>query len=163
MRITLTLILFVLLSNITVAQNTTDSINSTPEKVIKNLFLALKTGDSTLARSVFSEEAQLITSYVNADGTQKIHKANIDHFIEAIGAPHDAIWDERISNLSIDQSDGLAQAWMMYEFYSGEFFSHCGVNAIQIMLQGNDWKIISIADTRRKQDECEILQKIELH
>lgn len=144
------------------AQTGTDSLVKEPRETIDALFSAMQKGDSTLARSVFSENAQMTSSYVDKNGIQRVHAGSVDAFVSAIGTPHDAIWDERVSNLTIQKDGGLAQAWMDYEFYLGEQFSHCGVNAIQLVLKGNDWKIISIADTRRPQDECAILRKIEI-
>jgi hypothetical protein len=37
-----------------------------------------------------------------------------------------------------------------YVFYHGTERSHCGVNALQLVQQGNDWRIVQLTDTRRQ-------------
>jgi hypothetical protein len=60
------------------------------------------------------------------------------------------VWDERIGEVEIKIDDNLATAWMNYAFYVGDTFSHCGVNAFQLAKGEAGWKVIQIADSRRK-------------
>jgi SnoaL-like domain len=48
----------------------------------------------------------------------------------------------------------MAMAWTPYKFYIGENFSHCGVNLFTLVKLEQDWKIVNIIDTRRRQG-CE--------
>jgi hypothetical protein len=41
---------------------------------------------------------------------------------------------------------------MNYAFYLDDQFSHCGVNAFQLVRMEAGWQIIQITDTRRR--EC---------
>ncbi len=75
----------------------------------------------------------------------------IDAFVAAVGTPHDEVWDERIWNVQVRVDGNLATAWMDYAFYLGERFSHCGVNAFQLFRGPEGWRIIQIADTRRRE------------
>lgn len=84
-----------------------------------------------------------------------LHLVSVDQFLEAVGTPHDEVWDERIWDVSIDVDDRLAAAWMKYAFIIGEQFSHCGVNAFQFFHGEDGWKIIQITDTRRM-DACDL-------
>jgi hypothetical protein len=72
-----------------------------------------------------------------------------DGFVSAVGTPHDEVWDERVGEIRIRVDNGLATAWMDYTFYLGETRSHCGVNAIQLVLTEDGWKMLNIVDTRR--------------
>ena len=54
----------------------------------------------------------------------------------------------RYSKFNIDGK--LAQVWVPYHFYLNGMLSHCGANSFQLMKENEDWKIISILDTRRK-------------
>jgi hypothetical protein len=38
-----------------------------------------------------------------------------------------------------------------YVFYVGDRFSHCGVDSFQLVRISAGWRIIQIADTRRKE------------
>jgi hypothetical protein len=40
---------------------------------------------------------------------------------------------------------------MDYSFYLGDKFSHCGVDAFLLARDGTEWKVVSLADTRRRQ------------
>ena len=126
---------------------------STPESTVKALFKSMYDGDSTLAKQVFVRDASLHSVYTTKQGEQKIKEGNLAAFVEAIGSPHDQVWDERISNLSVKIDGDLAHAWMDYSFYIGEKFSHCGVNAMHLIRKEGKWKIFQIVDTRRK-TEC---------
>jgi hypothetical protein len=75
-----------------------------------------------------------------------------EEFKNAVGTPHEDIWDERISNVKIQLDGNLAQVWMNYSFYLNDKFSHCGVNAVQLIRTNNGWKMIHLADTRRLTD-----------
>ncbi len=65
------------------------------------------------------------------------------------------VWDERIWDLNIQVDDHLASAWMKYAFFRGSAFSHCGINHFLLAEEKDGWKVIHIADTRRK-DNCQI-------
>lgn len=71
-------------------------------------------------------------------------------FLQAVGAPREEVWDERISNLQIQIDGPLASAWMDYSFYRGDAFSHCGVNTMTLLREEDGWKIFAISDTRRR-------------
>jgi type II secretory pathway component PulL len=68
-----------------------------------------------------------------------------------VGTPHDQVWDERTRNEVVHQDGTLASVWMDYSFYAGDRFSHCGVDAFLLAREGDDWKIVSLADTRRRE------------
>lgn len=52
----------------------------------------------------------------------------------------------------------LATAWTPYAFYLGDTLSHCGTNAFQLAKLKDDWKIIQITDTRRK--DCDVPERV---
>lgn len=123
-------------------------------EVVDRLFDGMRAGDSTAVRSVLHPEARLLTT-ATRDGKPMLHAASIAQFLEAIGTPHDQVWDERIWDLDIRNDDRLATAWMKYAFYVGDKFSHCGVNAFQFFDGEDGWKVIQITDTRRT-DGCDL-------
>jgi len=125
---------------------------TTPENAISTLFKSMHDGDSTLANLVFTDEASLNSVFTTKDGIQKVKTGKVSGFINAIGTPHDEIWDERVTNLKVQIDGDLAQAWMDYSFYLGDKFSHCGVNAMHLVRKDGEWKIFQLMDTRRKED-----------
>ncbi len=116
--------------------------------VVERLFDAMRAGDSAMARSVFHAEARLIGTTAR-DGSPETRLTPIDRFIQAIGSPHDAVWDEQLWDAEVRVDGALATVWTKYAFYLGERFSHCGVDSVQLARSSDGWKIVSLADTRR--------------
>lgn len=120
--------------------------------VIDQLFLGMKNGDSSMVSAVFHPDIQMVSTFTDREGNPQTHKDTADEFKNAVGTPHDQVWNERISNIEIQIDGNLAQAWMDYSFYLDETFSHCGVNAIQLFKTTEGWKMVHLADTRRRSD-----------
>lgn len=119
---------------------------------VHRLFDAMRAGDSTAARSVFLPDASMASVSVR-DGVPTVQRGSVDRFVQAIGTPHDQVWDEKIWNPEVRVDGDLATAWMDYAFYLGDRFSHCGVDAFQMLRTSEGWKIFHLADTRR-QEPC---------
>lgn len=122
---------------------------------VETMFEGMRKGDSTMVHSVFSDEVRMFSSFTTLEGEEMLRPGSLTHFLHAVGTPHDQVWDERIWDLKIEVDDNLAHAWMNYAFYAGESFSHCGVNAMQLVKMNGQWKIVHLIDTRRKTN-CDI-------
>lgn len=118
--------------------------------VIERLFDGMRAGDSTVVRAVFDEEAQMQSIDVR-DDAPALRRGSVDRFVEAVGRPHDEVWDERIWDPVVHVDGPLATAWTPYAFYLGDAFSHCGVNAFHLIRRGDAWKIFHLVDTRREE------------
>jgi hypothetical protein len=120
--------------------------------VLDLLFDGMRAGDSTMVRRAMHPEA-IFRTIDHRNGGPSLETGSVAGFIEAVGSPHDALWDERISDVEIRVDGPLAQAWMQYAFWLGDALSHCGVNAMELFHDGSDWRIIHVTDTRRS-DGC---------
>jgi hypothetical protein len=121
-------------------------------KPIRQLFEGTKKGDSTLVRQSFHSTARMQTIAFNQEKQPVVIEESLDRFLKAIATPHPEIYDERILKYEVQIDDNLAAFWTEYEFYVGKNFSHCGVNAFQLVKNAeNEWKIIQVIDTRRKE------------
>ena len=79
-------------------------------------------------------------------------KGSLADFLKAIGTPHPEVWNEKIWNTEIRIDDNLAQIWTDYAFYVDDRFSHCGVDAFQLVKETDGkWRIVHLIDTRRKE------------
>lgn len=122
--------------------------------VVQRLFDGMRAGDSAAVRATFAPDARLVSTGVR-DGEPSMQSVPIDRFIEAVGQPHDEVWDEKIWDVEIRIDDNLATVWNQYAFFLGERFSHCGVDAFQLFKGSEGWLIFHLADTRRTEG-CEI-------
>ena len=123
--------------------------------VIVELFDGMRAGDSAMVRRTFAPDARLVSTSIR-DGQPVLESVEIDRFIEAVGTPHEEVWDERLWNVEVRVDANLATVWTEYAFYLGEELSHCGVDAFQLFRSRDGWKIFQIADTRRGADTCDI-------
>ena len=121
-------------------------------EVIQNMFDAMRAGDSTALRKTFHPTIRLQSTVTDKEGIPKLVNGDIEKFIEAVGTPHDDMWDEKIWGYEVKVEDNLATAWTPYTFYVGKRMSHCGVNAFHLYKGIKGWKITQITDTRSKQD-----------
>ncbi len=123
-------------------------------KTIDQLFDGMRKADSSLVRSAFHVDPTMQSCYTNKKGERIVKTESIEDFINAVGSPHAEIWDERTYNIEINVDGPMAQAWVPYQFYIDSTFSHCGVNAFQLIKPDSlsPWKIIRIMDTRRRKD-----------
>ena len=122
--------------------------------VVEGLFDAMRAGDSTAMRAALHPSATAATASIREGVPTLTRETSLDGFVQAVGTPHEDVWDERIWDAEVEVDGPLATAWMKYAFYAGETFSHCGVDAFQLFKGQDGWKIFHIADTRR-QEGCE--------
>jgi len=122
--------------------------------VVDALFDAMRAGDSSAMRAGLHPSATGATTFVREGVPMLTREASLEGFVQAVGTPHEEVWDERIWDAEVKVDGTLATVWTQYAFYAGEQFSHCGVDAFQLFKGEDGWKIFHIADTRRREG-CE--------
>jgi len=118
--------------------------------VINRMFDGMRKGDSAMVRSTFHPSLTVASASVR-NGTPVLAAGSADEFLNAVGTPHEQVWDERIWDPVVQVDGTLATAWTPYAFHLGDRLSHCGVNAFQLFKGSDGWKIIRITDTRRRE------------
>ncbi|MDT0631873.1 nuclear transport factor 2 family protein [Rubrivirga litoralis] len=121
---------------------------------VDQLFDGMRAADTTAIRAVLHPEARLFTA---AGGAEALVPTGIGSFLAAV-ADAPVPFDERVGKVEVRTDGALATAWMPYRFYAGDRFSHCGVNAVQLVYAdspgGAGWRIVQVIDTRRTEG-CE--------
>ena len=64
--------------------------------------------------------------------------------------PKELQFEERLLDYKIQIDGTMAHVWTPYEFYVNGSFSHSGVNSFTLFSENNQWKIVHLIDTRRK-------------
>jgi hypothetical protein len=146
MKCILTALTLLLITVNVSAQSTEDSVKAT----INNLFVAMKNGDASLFKTVFSDSAILQTISRNKEGKTHVASESIDEFAAFVSKLKKDSADERITFETIKIDGPLAIAWTPYNFYHNGVFSHCGVNSFQLVRFDGIWKIQYLVDTRRR-------------
>lgn len=119
-------------------------------RVLDTVFDAMRAGDSATLRRVFHPDARLV-SFPAESAVSAPRTTAIGDFIAAVGSPRDEVWDERIWDVRVEIDGPLATAWMQYAFHLDDTLSHCGVNAMQLYRSDEGWKVVHVADTRRRE------------
>lgn len=121
--------------------------------VVVQLFDGMQKHDSTMIRACFHPSARMQSIGINRKtGALDLTTENsIDGFVKQIGSlPASVKIEERVLSYEIRVDAQMATAWTPYELYVNEKRQHCGVDAFQFYKTDKGWKIIALADTRRK-------------
>ena len=126
-----------------------DSVRREVLAVVQQLFDAMRARDTARMRTLFDTGATLVAAGARGGGPG-MQRMTVSQFIAAIaGAPAGRVLDERIYAPEVRVDADLATVWTEYDFYVGDQFSHCGVDAFQFARTAAGWKIVALADTRR--------------
>lgn len=121
--------------------------------VIKKLFDGMRAQDSSMISPLFFPGATLATATYDKEGKPIYKKDDIQGFINFVGTKSKNYYDERLYNYNITIDGPLATAWTEYSFFLNKELSHCGYDVFTLFKSADGWKIVGIADTRRK-DGC---------
>lgn len=138
----------------------TSTFGQSPEDVIYRFFEAMHAVDTVELDQLLDEDCHLVTTYTSKDGNVKVEKGDKQAMLANVARMSKGDLSEKITNLRTEKHDGLANVWMDYTFYYRGTLSHCGVNNFTLVRSAKTWKIISIADTRSK-DNCKFDQDVQ--
>jgi putative lumazine-binding protein len=115
---------------------------------VQRLFDAMRTRDTATMRSLFVRDARLFGMRTRQTGEVVLQSLTADQFAAFVARDTRAPWIERPWNPEIRVRGSLATVWAEYDFHFGTQFSHCGVDAVQLLkVPERGWQIVSIADT----------------
>jgi len=114
--------------------------------VVNDLFQAMEARDSIRIKMALHPEA-LFTS-VNLVGDEPaIRRTDGDAFASSVGQPG-VPYIERMYDPVVEHDGDFAQLWAFYDFSLGDSLSHCGHDAVQLVREGRQWRILGITYTR---------------
>lgn len=128
-------------------QTTEDSVKA----AVTQLFDAMRQSNPDLLKASFGETAVLQTIAKTRDGKVVVRNESVEEFAAQIAKAEKGALDERIEFGMIKIDAALATVWTPYQFFLNGKFSHCGVNAFQLVRGNTGWKIQYIIDTRRRE------------
>ena len=88
-------------------------------------------------------------------GKAVISEDGVNDWISGVGgAPPQMVIDERLGPPVVQVDGNLASVWVYYELYVSDRFSHCGADQFTLGRTPDGWKIIGVADSRRRGAGC---------
>lgn len=126
------------------------------KNVISMFFNSLESQDTVLLRKSAFPEGQIWS--LNNTQTQPTHTMRtVEDDIKSF--PNENEFLEIPLSYDIRVHEGLAVAWVPYEFKLNGEFSHCGVDIFTLVKAGFTWKIANISYTVDKEN-CDELKKM---
>ena len=148
MKNKLLLIVLAITLQLSAQQSEEDAVKS---KIIA-FFDAFHKQDTVALKAMASDKVILQSIATNREGKTVLNQSEYDTFIKSIASiPKENTFEEKLLDFSIQVDGKMANAWTPYEFWYNGNFSHCGVNSFQLIKEDNDWKILYLVDTRRRQ------------
>src|SRR5688500_14159195 len=119
---------------------------------VQKLFDAMRTRDTAAMRALFVPNARLFGMRTRQNGEVVLQSLTADEFASFVARDARAPWIERAFDPEVRVRGTLATVWAEYDFHFGTQFSHCGVDAAQLLkVPDRGWQIVSIADTFEQQ------------
>ncbi len=116
--------------------------------VVQQLFDGMRARDTAKMRATLHPEARLVSAGVK----DSVPTEAITGWLAGIpNARPGLLLDERIHNPVVKVDGGLASVWAEYTFYLGDKVNHCGVDTFHLVKTADGWRIIDLADTRRRE------------
>jgi hypothetical protein len=113
---------------------------------VEELFAAMEHRDPARAAAVLLPEGQFVVVRLNGDGRATTSITTHESFLARLGEG-DEPWFERYWNPEIQVHGPIAVVWTPYDFSRGERFSHCGVDAFNLVRTDEGWKIAATVYT----------------
>lgn len=119
------------------------------KQVIETFFDGFHKQDSIIMKSTIADDVVLQTTGRNREGKTMFRTEEFSKLITSITSIPDSIsFQEKLTSFSIQVDRTMANAWVGYEFWLNDNFSHCGINSFQLINFDGEWKIIYLIDTR---------------
>ncbi|MEW2922255.1 nuclear transport factor 2 family protein [Muricauda sp. ANG21] len=121
------------------------------KQVIETFFDGFHKQDSSIIKSTVADKVVLQTTGKDQEGKTRFREEQFAKFLNSICSIPDSVkFEEKLTSFSIQVDRTMANAWVGYEFWLNNEFSHCGINSFQLVDFDGEWKIIYLIDTRGK-------------
>lgn len=122
-----------------------DSSAQAVAETAQRFFDAMAARDTTALLDVLHPDAVLVA--IGPDGTAQVQDGDIREWVRSVGQGGGP-WRERFLEKPRVEVDGsLATVWARYDFYLGDQFSHCGMDAFQLVRAGDSWRLLVVTFT----------------
>lgn len=112
------------------------------------LFDALGSRDTAALRALMLPTGVFVAA---ADGNVRV--SDVDQITASLGAEGPALL-ERMWDPEVRMNGGIATVWTAYDFHRDGAFSHCGIDAFQMVREANGtWRVASVIYTVQR-DDC---------
>src|SRR5688572_16623792 len=115
-------VLLFILSTPSVAQDESKNVLA----VVQEFFNAIEKHDTVMFNGVFFRDAHLFVARPVGDSTQYVSRAAVGRSTLKPSTAYKEIMRDKDVKVEVHQN--IAMAWVPYDFYVNNTFSHCGVD-----------------------------------
>ena len=139
------------------SQQTEETEIAAVETVVNQFFESLEKQDTVLLKEVAFKEGQIWTmnnTVSPARHRMRFFKDDLKSFNSKNS------YHEEAYSMEVKIHEGIAMAWVPYEFRLNGAFSHCGVDVFTLVKKEEKWKIINLSYSIDKEgcDELKALK-----
>lgn len=114
---------------------------------VQRMLDGMRRQDTAAVRAVFHPTARLVGMRTSSGAPARVQLITVDEWVAYIARDARGEWIERVWDPEVRIDGTLATVWAAYDFHFGATFSHCGIDAVQLLRTTEGWRIMSIADT----------------
>ena len=107
--------------------------------VVQRFFDAMAARDPAALQEVTVPEGRFF-ALVDDNGQPSMRSSTNEEFTKSLAAGTEALL-ERMWNPEVRIHGRIATVWVPYDFYRGRAFSHCGIDAFNLVKTPSGWKI----------------------
>jgi hypothetical protein len=109
---------------------------------VQSFFDSMEKADAELAKKVLVPDARFYSAS-ERDGKVTVRPSTGEAFVSGFSNPNRAKALERMWDPEVRVHGPIAQLWTRYDFHSNGTFSHCGIDAFNLVKMDDGWKIAS--------------------
>lgn len=132
----------------------TDAVREEVLATLQQFFDALG-GEADLLADIIDPTTVGHSVVMGDGGVPRVGQLSIDDLEERI-TNGEVPMIERMWDPEVRVSGSLATVWTPYDFYNGDQFSHCGVDVVTMIHNGERWEIKSLDFNRQQPPTCEL-------
>ncbi len=106
---------------------------------VQGFFDSMVTKDAGAAKKILIPEGRLFSVRVQ-DGKKIVRSSSNQDFIDGLAKSTDA-WLERMWDPEVKIRGSIATVWTPYDFHINGKFSHCGIDAFDLVKKDGAWMI----------------------
>ncbi len=107
---------------------------------VQQFFETMTSKDAAGARAVLDPDGDFVSVRWNDDGERVVRRASIRDYLEGLESRTETLL-ERMWESEIRMHGPIAAVWTPYDFYMDGKFSHCGIDAFQLLRTEAGWII----------------------
>jgi hypothetical protein len=123
----------------------TAEVQYTPEELavlesVQKFFDTMTARDSEGARTVLDPEGDFVSVRWDENGERIVRRSSLGDYIESLSSMTQTIV-ERYWDAEVRIQAPIATVWTPYDLYVDGEFSHCGIDAVQLLESDGRWVI----------------------